>query len=48
MNAAARGARAGLVTPGPGRWTAAPPGEITPHEWACFLDGAQAGEFDRP
>ena len=20
----------------------------TPHEWACFLDGAQGGEFDRP
>jgi hypothetical protein len=20
----------------------------TPHEWACFLDGARAGEFDRP
>lgn len=19
----------------------------TPHEWACFLDGARAGEFDR-
>jgi Domain of unknown function (DUF397) len=20
----------------------------TPLEWACFLDGARAGEFDRP
>jgi hypothetical protein len=20
----------------------------TPHEWACFLDGARAQEFDRP
>jgi hypothetical protein len=20
----------------------------TPHEWACFLDGARAGQFDRP
>jgi hypothetical protein len=20
----------------------------TPHEWACFLNGARAGEFDRP
>jgi Domain of unknown function (DUF397) len=20
----------------------------TPHEWACFLDGARAGEFNRP
>ena len=20
----------------------------TPHEWACFLDGARGGEFDRP
>jgi hypothetical protein len=20
----------------------------TPHEWACFLDGARNGEFDRP
>ncbi len=20
----------------------------TPHEWACFLTGAHAGEFDRP
>ena len=20
----------------------------TPHEWACFLAGARAGEFDRP
>jgi hypothetical protein len=20
----------------------------TPYEWACFLDGAQGGEFDRP
>jgi hypothetical protein len=19
----------------------------TPHEWACFLDGARVGEFDR-
>ena len=19
----------------------------TPHEWACFLDGVRAGEFDR-
>jgi hypothetical protein len=21
---------------------------FTPHEWACFLTGARAGEFDRP
>jgi Domain of unknown function (DUF397) len=21
---------------------------FTPHEWACFLDGARNGEFDRP
>ncbi len=20
----------------------------TPHEWACFLNGARSGEFDRP
>lgn len=20
---------------------------FTPHEWACFLDGARTGEFDR-
>jgi hypothetical protein len=20
----------------------------TPREWACFLDGARSGEFDRP
>ncbi|MDF5751247.1 DUF397 domain-containing protein [Spongiactinospora sp. TRM90649] len=21
---------------------------FTPHEWACFLDGARGGEFDLP
>ncbi len=37
------------------RWTVVrdsknPSGPVhcyTPHEWACFLDGARAGEFDR-
>jgi hypothetical protein len=37
------------------RWTVvrdskAPGGAVhcyTAHEWACFLDGARAGEFDR-
>jgi hypothetical protein len=37
------------------RWTVVrdsknPVGSVhcyTPHEWACFLDGARAGEFDR-
>jgi hypothetical protein len=38
------------------RWTVVrdsknPDGPVhcyTPHEWACFLTGAQAGEFNRP